>query len=350
MAERGRAGHPWGLHRVLDRAPRLPQAAQRLDNRLPIYPNEILISVERLNIDAASFLQMERQTGRNPTSIGKLVLQNTRRLGKQHNRVTGSGGMLIGRVSQIGSQYRGPCRFRVGDRVATLVSLTLTPLYLDSILEVDLKTHQLAAKGHAILFESAFAARLPSDIPENVAMAIFDVAGAPATMNAICRKGQRVVVIGGGGKAGVLSIVAARNKLGRGGRIYAIEPHGPSARDLRRLNVCDAVWEIDATDPVAVASRVARVTHGKMADVVINVASVPNTELSAILSAGKRAKVLLFSMATSFTQATLGAEGVASQATLLLGNGFFPGHDRFAIRLLRQSPVVLDFFVRRYGN
>ncbi|MBI1862166.1 MAG: L-erythro-3,5-diaminohexanoate dehydrogenase [Deltaproteobacteria bacterium] len=353
MAEKAverKGGHRWGLHRVLDKEPRLPQSALHLDNSLPIYSNEILIDVDCLNIDAASFVQMEKETGGDAGQIGRIVQGNSREIGKQQNKVTGSGGMLIGRVLVVGSRYKGPCRFKVGDSVATLVSLTLTPLLIEQIRSVDLKSHQIRVKGHAILFETGIAAKLPSDLPERVVMAAFDVAGAPATVYALCRKGQSVLVVGAGGKAGILSCVAARQKVGRTGRVYAVEPFEAAASDLRKLKVCDAVWQIDATNPVEVAARVAEVTRDKMVDVVTNVASVPNTELSSILSCRSRGKVLLFSMATSFTRAALGAEGIASEATLLFGNGYYPGHDAFVLKQLRRFPDLQSLFLSRYGR
>ena len=51
---------PTGLHRVLDDGTVLPQAAQRLDTRRELWPDEVRIRVERLNLDAASFRQLER--------------------------------------------------------------------------------------------------------------------------------------------------------------------------------------------------------------------------------------------------------------------------------------------------
>ena len=57
------------------------------------------------------------------------ILDLVARRGKHHNPVTGSGGMLIGRVVEVGPRF--PVRekpVQVGDRIATLVSLSLTPL------------------------------------------------------------------------------------------------------------------------------------------------------------------------------------------------------------------------------
>jgi L-erythro-3,5-diaminohexanoate dehydrogenase len=346
--ERGQLGHPLGMHRVKDEKPRLPQAADRLDNTLPIYDNEILINVEKLNIDAASFVQMEQETGKDPAHIAAIVQENCKTRGKQQNRVTGSGGMLLGSVAYVGSKYRGPIKLKEGDRIATLVSLSLTPLHLYDVGHVDLKTHQIDVTGHAVLFERTIAAVLPKDLPEKIAMAVFDVAGAPATVNGLCTAGKTLVVIGAGGKAGVLSCVAGRKKVGKRGKVIAIEPFPNAAADLRALGVCDEILEVDATDPIAVQSGVAAATRGKMGDVVINVASVPDTEVSALLSVKSKGKIVFFSMATSFTRVALGAEGIVSDATLIFGNGYYPDHSKFSIELVRKHKKLRDLFHRRY--
>ena len=49
------ATSPIGLHRVVAPAGVLPQAADQLDNSPEIGRDEVRISVERLNLDAASF-------------------------------------------------------------------------------------------------------------------------------------------------------------------------------------------------------------------------------------------------------------------------------------------------------
>jgi L-erythro-3,5-diaminohexanoate dehydrogenase len=350
IEERKNQGHPLGIHRVLDEKSCLPQAAKKLDNQLPIFSNEILIQIERLNIDAASFVQMEQETGKNPEAIGKIVLENCRANGKQQNRVTGSGGMLIGQVTAIGSHYKGPLKTKVGDRVATLVSLTLTPLHISKIKKVHMSTHQIEVEGHAILFEKSIAAALPKDIPETAAMAAFDVAGAPAYVYALCRSKEKVVVIGGGGKAGLLSCVAARKKVGKSGVVIAIEPFAKAAEELKSLGVCNEVISVDATDPISVQTAVDKATHGKKAGVVVNVASVPDTENSALLSVKDKGKVLFFSMATSFTKVALGAEGIASSAQLYFGNGYYPKHAEFTVGLLRSNKKLKSLFIKRYAQ
>lgn len=348
--ERKNIGHVFGTHRVLDKRPTLPQSAERLDNRLPIFSNEILISVEKLNIDAASFIQMEKVTRGNTRKIAEIILKNTKALGKQQNAVTGSGGMLIGTVKQIGSRYRGSLKLEEGDRIATLVSLTLTPLHLEKITSIDLDTHQVDAVGHAILFESGIAAKLPKDLPDKISMALFDVAGAPALVFKTLKKAQSLLVIGGGGKAGVLSCVAGRKKVGKSGKVFAIEPNPKLAQELKSLQVCDAIWKLDATDPMAVRRMVETATHDKLIDVVINVANVPNTEVSALVSCQPRGKIIFFSMATSFTKVALGAEGIGLSSELVFGNGYCPGHSHFVLSLIREHQSLKNLFFNRYSS
>jgi L-erythro-3,5-diaminohexanoate dehydrogenase len=95
-------GSPYGTHRVLEPLGVLPQPAWKLDNTMEIYDNEILIDVSALNIDSASFTQIKSATGGDEARVAAMVKDIVAQRGKHHNPVTGSGGMLIGTVAQIG--------------------------------------------------------------------------------------------------------------------------------------------------------------------------------------------------------------------------------------------------------
>ncbi|MCU1277305.1 MAG: Zn-dependent alcohol dehydrogenase and related dehydrogenase, partial [bacterium] len=224
----------------MDPAGTLPQAARRLNNDFDsLYDDEVLLEVERLNIDSASFVQMEAQG-----DVAAQVLETVRTRGKQHNPVTGSGGMLLGRVARVGSalaELKSPlAELAKGDRVATLVSLTLTPLRIDRIVSVDPKRHQIVCAGQAVLFASGMAAKLPADLPESVALAALDVAGAAPQVSRILQNagegrlgtpGARVLILGCGGKSGLLTSAAARRA--GAGRIVGVECDEPSAASAR---------------------------------------------------------------------------------------------------------------------
>ena len=171
-------GCKYGTHRVLEPAGAMPQAAQKLNNDMStVYDNEILVDVIALNIDSASFTQIEEEAGGNVEKIGAKILEIVAARGKQQNPVTGSGGMLIGRVAKIGSALQDR-DLKVGDKIATLVSLSLTPLKIERIVAIHPAIDRVEIVGQAILFESGLYAKLPEDMDERLALAALDVAGA----------------------------------------------------------------------------------------------------------------------------------------------------------------------------
>ena len=170
---------PVGLHRVLAPAGVLPQAADRLDTRRELWPDEVRVRVERLNLDAASFRQLERAHDGDGDGVRAAVLEIVATRGKMQNPETGSGGMLVGTVEEVGPE--SPLGLSVGDRVATLVSLTLTPLVIeDGLARWDGRSEQVPCDGYAILFGRSIAAVLPDDLPAELSLAVMDVCGAPA--------------------------------------------------------------------------------------------------------------------------------------------------------------------------
>jgi len=77
---------------------------------------------------------------------------------------------------------------------------------------------------------------------------------------------------------------------------------------------------------------------------------VPGCEGGAILATADKGTVVFFSMATSFPAAALGAEGLAADVTMLIGNGFVPGHAAYAIELVRDDAGVRALFERRIAG
>ncbi|TDD76767.1 zinc-binding dehydrogenase [Actinomadura rubrisoli] len=343
MVEYG-AGTGVGLHRVLEPAGVLPQAALRLDTDPRIRPDEVRVRVERLNLDAASYRQLRTAHGGDPGAIRAEVLRIVAERGKMHNPVTGSGGMLVGVVDEAGPD--SPLGLKEGDRVATLVSLTLTPLALtDGLARWDGRSEQVPAEGHAILFARSIAAVLPADLPVPLALSVMDVCGAPALTRRVvaARESAPVVaVLGAAGKSGSLSLAAARRA--GASRVIGLVPTAEEQERLAASGLADAVVRADARDPVAVAAAI-----GEPADVTVVCVDVPGCEHGAILATAPGGTVVFFSMATSFSAAALGAEGLAADVTMLIGNGYVPGHAERALELLRSEPAVRALFTARAG-
>jgi L-erythro-3,5-diaminohexanoate dehydrogenase len=335
---------PTGLHRVLDRPAVLPQAAERLDTRRDLWPDEVRIRVERLNLDAASFRQLER-TCADGHAVRNAVLDIVAARGKMQNPETGSGGMLIGTVEEVGPD--SPLGLAVGDRVATLVSLTLTPLVIeDGLAAWDGRSEQVPCDGYAVLFGRSIAAVLPDDVPAALSLAVLDVCGAPAlTKRVVAQYDLPVVaVIGAAGKSGSLSLVAAKDAGPC--RTIGVVPTEAEAATLTASGLADDVVVADARDPIALRDAVRSVAGGS-ADVTVVCVDVPGCEGGAILATAPRGTVIFFSMATSFSGAALGAEGLAADVTMLVGNGYVPGHAEYALDLLRDNAAVRGLFEAR---
>ncbi len=340
-------GNKFGVHRVLDPEGVLPQPAEKIDNTMEIYDNEILIEVETLNIDSASFTQIKEEAGGDLEKIKKRMKEIVDQRGKHHNPVTGSGGMLIGRIAEIGPSLQDR-EIEVGDKIATLVSLSLTPLRINKIKDIRPEIDQVDIEGQAILFESGIYARLPGDMSETLALAVLDVAGAAAQTARLVRPGDRVLIIGAGGKSGMLCLHEASKRAGVTGQVIGMGHSDASTARIRELNLADDIIQADATNPLEVYDQVQKLTGGRLADVVINCVNINNTEMASILPCAEGGKIYFFSMATSFTKAALGAEGVGRDVEMIIGNGYTRDHDKISLEILRENDLLREIFERMY--
>ncbi|WP_206063423.1 L-erythro-3,5-diaminohexanoate dehydrogenase [Nocardioides sp. HDW12B] len=371
------------MHRVIAPVGVLPQAAQLLDTRRELWPDETRVRVERLNLDAASFRQLEAAHDGNGDAVRAAVLDIVRTRGKMQNPVTGSGGMLIGVVEEVGPE--ASLGLAVGDRVATLVSLSLTPLVVtDGLARWDGRGEQVPCDGYAVLFGRSIAARLPDDLAPALALMVMDVCGAPAltarvvgqyvgagvstsstdgvstsstdgvstsSTNGVSTSSTDgvstdvvVAVVGGAGKSGSLALAAAKDA--GAGVTVGVVPHQGEADLLTDAGVADHVVVADARDPVALRDAVASAAPGG-AHVTVVCVDVPGCEGGALLTTREGGTVVFFSMATSFSAAALGAEGLAADVTMLVGNGYVPGHADLALDVLRRHDGVRKLFERR---
>jgi len=338
----------WGVHRVVEPVGALPQHARRLNNDLSSYEdNEILLKVEALHLDAASFRQL-KEAHTSADAIARKIEQIVAERGKQHNPVTGSGGVLLGEVIGIGKGLSTD--LELGARVTSLVSLTLVPLSLERVLDVDLRTGKVRVEGRAVLFETAPFAQMPSDLPEDVALAAFDVCGAPAQVRRRVQQGDSVLILGAAGKSGILAAHQAHYRVGEKGSVVGIDAVPGALDELRALELCDHVLQVDARHAVDIHRAALAANGGRPFDIAVSCVNVPGAEMSAILPVRSGGQVYFFSMTTSFTAAALGAEGVGKDVELSIGNGYVPGHAELALSILRERADILELFQRRYAH
>ncbi len=341
-------GNKFGTHRVIEPKGTLPQPALKLSNDTTIFDNEILINVDYLNIDSASFTQLKDEAGGVVEKIKAKILEIVQERGKMQNPITGSGGMLIGRVEKIGNDLQDKIELNVGDKIASLVSLSLTPLKIEKILEINPDIDRVEIEGKAILFESGIYARLPGDMEDILALAALDVAGAPAQVKKLVKEGDKVLILGATGKSGLMCSYMAKKMAGNKGKVIGQARNEARAEFLRNTNFCHEVIIADVQKPVNVLEETLKANNDLEVDISINCLSIPNTEMASILPVREGGVVYFFSMVTSFTKAALGAEGVGKDVTMIIGNGYTKNHAQIALDLLRESKELRKIFEEKY--
>ena len=259
-----RASDPTGLHRVLDDRVVLPQAADRLDTRQELWPDEVRIRVERLNLDAASFRQLER------THDGDGDARTPRRA--RHRRRPRQDAEPRDRLRRHARRHRRGGRpgvaaraCAVGDRVATLVSLTLTPLVIEDGLAAlgrPLRAGAVRRVRRAVRpLDRRPDPRRPARRPEPGGDGRVRRPGADRTGWSRSTSSRSVAVIGGAGKSGSLSLAAARHAGAR--RTVGVVPNETEAALLRGSGLADDVVVADARDPIALRDAVRRPSAGR---------------------------------------------------------------------------------------
>lgn len=341
-------GNKYGTHRVIEPKGVLTQAAWKIDNDMTKhYSNEIICDVISLNIDSASFTQIEEACGGDEQKIGEMIMGIVAERGKQQNPVTGSGGMFIGKVAYIGEDLKDR-DLKVGDKIASLVSLSLTPLKIEKILAIHKDIERVDIIGQAVLFESGIYAKLPDDMSEPLALAALDVAGAPAQARKLPKEGDSVLILGANGKSGVLCGYEAMKKVGPKGNVVGVVRNPAQVPALMELGVYNKVIVASATEPIAVLDAALAANDGKEYDISICCVNIESCEMSAILPVRDDGIVYFFSMATSFTKAALGAEGIGKDVTMIIGNGYTKDHAEITLNVLRENEKLRKLFDEKY--
>ena len=341
-------GNKYGVHRVIEPKGLMTQAAKKIDNTMECYSNEILCEVSALNIDSASFTQIYEACGKDLAKTEQMILDIVNERGKMQNPVTGSGGMFIGTIKQIGEDLQGKVNVKEGDKIASLVSLSLTPLKIHKIKAIHPEIDRVDVEAEAILFESGLYAKLPDDMSEELALAALDVAGAPAQTAKLVRPGDSVLILGGAGKGGMMCCYEAMKRVGPTGKVVALVICDEDAKLLKDMNLCHEAIVGSATDPMDVLEKSLAANNGKEYDVSILIVNVPACEMSAILPVRDNGTVYCFSMATDFAKAALGAEGCGKDVNMIIGNGYTKDHAEITLSELRENPQLKAYFEAKY--
>ncbi len=321
-----------GADRVLEPLGALPQPAARLDAAGPVRPHEIEVAVETLCLDSTSHRQIREAEGGDPKAMAARIEAIVAARGKMHNPDTDSGGVLLGTVAATGSAYPEPPA--IGERIVSLGSLTLTPLRLEAVTEVDPDSAQVGVLGTSYIAGRAAWAPVPADLAPARAVELFDVCSAASQVRRLA-PGCTAVAVLGAGHAGKLALAAARDAA-PAATLIAVDVDAAAVARVEELGLCDVAVATDLRDPLT-AHDALRAAGAPAAELTVVVVNAPGCESTAELITADGGMVLFFSMATSFGAAALAADGVATDLRLVIGGGHAPDRGAYALELVRGS-------------
>ncbi|QQR88641.1 MAG: L-erythro-3,5-diaminohexanoate dehydrogenase [Myxococcales bacterium] len=350
MPQQHPAADPYGSHRVLSPTGAAPGQAWKLNpNVEEFYSNEILLDVEALSIDAGSFRQIEGSSGVDDEGIMRLITRTVKTRGKQHNPVTGSGGVLMGKVAAIGSDLQGKIGLEPGERIVSLASLTATPLQLEKVRKVNRESGQVEVRGQAVLFEAYPFAKLPTDMPASVALAVLSVCSAPALCAKLAEGKSKVLILGAAGKSGLLCAAACRKVMGDQAKIVGIDSGDDAIEQARELGLYTDLLLGNAADPLLIRELCAAKDQAGLFDLVISCVNAGEVEMSAMLAVKELGALLFFSSSTNFNRAAYSAQLCSKEVELRIGGTYVKGQSDVALGLVREHEGLKALFKKRYA-
>lgn len=326
-----------GVHRSLEPPGALAHIAARLNAALPANAYEAELAAEMLAIDATSFADIRRRGGGDPEAMAELIGTIVAEHGKLQNPVTGSGGVVLGRVTTVGADHHLD-ELTEGELVVPLASLIAVPLELDTVGPVDPASSLVPVQGRAIVTGAMRCGRVAADLGTEVSLRAFDVYPAASYARALASVGDHVLVLGAG-HAGLLAVAAARSAVGPGGIVTAVDIDPAALERARAVDPGTATIRADVTDALAVAQAMEAA-----ADLTLVCTSVPGAEGAALVATTTRGTIVFFSTATRFAAAALGADAVGSQAQLIIPNGLTDDRGELAFELLRAVAPLRTAF------
>lgn len=342
----------FGVKRVLQPRGAVPVTAWRVDNQREISPDEARIQVERIHIELDSFQQICSQCEYDESKVIQRILDIIDKRGKLHNPFTDSGGMLYGRVEEIGSSLAKHCDYQVGDEYLCLVTLTAIPLYIESIEKVDFNYGQLIVKGHAIVFEDTMYFDSHFDEDLRYILTALQEGGAFYGISRRIEADMNIAILGKDLLTAMLYGGVIRDKLGDRCHLLMVmdnEAYGCIPEEEVRqilMEYADEVVFVDVRSPVDSYGEMVK-NIGQM-DMAINCIDKLGAETLSIFMCKNRGTVYFTGLANGYIKAILVAESIRKKIHAVDLDQYSADEIAFTISILKKVRQELDLVDQLY--
>lgn len=341
----------FGVNRVIEPKGVTPVMAWKLDNDRKVKAGEIRVSLETVHIEWDNFNQICSYCSYDEVRIKARIMQIVQQRGKLHNPYTGSGGLFMGTIEEIG-RGTDTGNLKVGDRVYSLSSLTGVVMHLDEIKSIDYHYGQIDCKGYVICFEATSIVKYEGDISPKYLLSAIDEEGNFIGFRKAIRNSQaeRVAIIGGNFSTMLLYAQTLTDGYGKGTHVTAILDKNTIGELTEKeitaafLPIIKKTCYVDLSQPLdAYQSVVEQLYDPRPMDAVINLEDIPGSETVATLLVKENGVVFYASLKNNYGAGLLVADSLGKEVTSYALDGYVKEAHNFAAELIEKVGANLEF-------
>ncbi|MGN0711888.1 MAG: sigma-54 interaction domain-containing protein [Anaerovoracaceae bacterium] len=344
----------FGMSRVIEPKGAIPVTAWKIDNSKEINERELRISVKTIHIEKSSFDQICSECAYDDERIKAKVLDIIQKRGKLHNPFTDSGGMVHGKITEIGKNFHKlRPNLHIGDEVLCNTTTTAIPMYIEKIESIDYNYGELKVKGHAIFFENSPMFLRPTGLALNYTMTTLDEAGSIYAINRKVTPGMRIVILGKELISTMVYIAAVKEALGSDCYILVLMDN-EACGSLSYKQIAPSILKyandfkvVDVTNPIKTFEELIK-NENDLMDFTINCEDLAGSEVLSVLLTKTKGELYFTSLRNAYSKAILAAESMGKEITTYSLDQYYEGYNAFTINLLSKMRHDLEAINRLY--
>ena len=343
----------FGLSRVIEPKNSVPVTAWKIDNNMEISPGECLVKLKSIHLERDSFQQFCNDAGFDEGKIRAKILDMIHRRGKLHNPFTNSGGMFFGTIEKMGEDYARGSKYKEGDDIIGLVTITALPMKLSRITKIDYHYGEIRVEGHCIIFRDSPISQLMPGLELNYTMAALDEAGSLFTIYKMAQKDDRYLIIGKDIICTLIYGECIRKALGEQCHILTVldvDAVGGLSEDeveSALMGTVDRVFIRDISNPIQIYNEIMGLDLGPV-DFTIESEDMRGAEVLGILLTRDQGGIYFTSVKNNYSQTVLIAESLGKEVETFSVDQYDESYEEFTVSLLRGMKEKLTTVNRMY--